>query len=887
MRTSSRTRFLSFASLAYIVSGAVRLCACVAFSMAVMGSGGEARAQLKPYEWVDIRIQSYHDQNNTDLASAVLLDVVAMNDRGDICGTYSLSGTKAFVYRMSEDRFYTLPLSSGSARVRDIDDNGTVVGWSTVSTTHTSRVWEYVEDGGIWDYEENTGFADSGEQLWSVTEDGLIVGNDMSGDTPQNGFIRKLSSSSYKLTLTVPSGYSTAAAQSIADSSAGGWVVAGYCGSGTSQKAVGWIGGASVTSVTVLSDSGGSYPWAGRKVSSQHAILGSKLDGSNHKYHLWEWNGSGWNSASDLSKSNPNDGSMVDFNEVFEFAQAKTMYYYNAADIRTAKVMDTDAWLTIPSYINSSSWRFYALDNRGVLAGKAQTTDTSPVQVLIIAVPRNDDNSTDGITIDDDAFAFSKPDYRDIYLSADSGSPNAFPVDDEPANWLLDKIYVPRPGLHAPGELTSAAVVGDLDDLFVVRNMTDTNEIDQFLSCEAACTATQNYLNEWGANDNSYTDRPKEIIYSIRSRITDDLGIEFPAELRPHIDWIPGPALQDEILADLADAARLYAPNIDYFQLGNEIYLGAGQYGFVDYDLPGGCSPSPYTGVFVDLPGCAVPQATADILDWIALQAEAVRVGACLGGRPARLIAPAVAYKFARKGINGNAAGDLDVEANRNAYAISELVELANDNNWICDFHMWFSDIDEMEDMATYLKQGGYDGNEWEDPTYIACLEFGAVPSQPDDDENNEDDHVDWWQGKSGALLLEAMTDEDGGNNPEASWADFVSAWLDEDNDASTGLANLPDSPDFIETGLDALETLDFRVACFAPVAQYGDLSEFWMSALRPTEHYPLETPEVMSEFAGRLETALENLDFDGMLTTPGWDPHPELCDVECPESCE
>ncbi len=814
--------------------------------------------------------------------------MVEVNETGWIIGTAGIDRdggsdvTTGWVYRMDRDQFYLLPtvVSGELHRVRGIDSSGRVVGWTRSSVSGTAHdfatIWEYDAVNDEYDVlTDSTRQQD--REYWGITLTGVyIVGSTVNGSSePSQAYVWNRTSSMSATPLDPAASLTKSAGMSIADRlsplTSGGWIASGFSSNDGYTTTVPTVWNYTGTGIA-LKSAVTSQQWAARRVGGGGEVIGWRYDAgyssSNpYRYYNWHYAGSGtWNSENDLSL-NYSDGNMIDANLAQEYIVGKTFHYYDTAGYLTPYGMGTADWISVPTYINSASWRYYGLNNRGWMVGKAQTTDSPAVQRIIIAMPRDDDNN-------------SLPDYRDIYASADPGTPGTFPVDDTPADWLLDKIYLTRPGLHAPGamnveidESMEISPLAELDHVYITRNMTDNTDIEQILTCGEQCAGTENFLNEWGCNENDHTDRPKEIIYTLRCVPSSLILAEFPAEDRPRIDYIPDVEDQEVILANIRALARKYTRNIDYLQIGNEIWTGNGEYAWADFASTG-CLTTYYQIFYSELPGCAVEEATTDVLVWIAAQSEAARVGAILGGRPTRLIAPAVGYKFARNSEGGDPEGSLSVDANRNAYAIKSLVELANALNMICDYHMWFTDVDEMAIVATWMAEGG-DSEQWDAPNMLACLEFGALPTNSG--------QGNWWIGQDGLDDATKLTnDNPSDNGPYDNWDELVTTWLTNDTNA-----NLPSSPDFVNDGIDDLTALGYRAVLWGPSRQFNDVDEFFMGAMWADQSDTPGDALILTQWEDRFEAAAD--DFDAALDPYGdpWDPHPDICDVECPEDCE
>lgn len=883
MRLSSRIHSLLSADLEHASSGAHRVCACLVFALTVLCGTRAGLAQLKPYEWVDIVIADY-------IEDATLLDVVAINDDNVIVGTASIdSVTKGWAYHMAEDAFYILPdadaneLASGEHRVKGIAPNGTIVGWVRYGGYDIATMWTW--GGSSYSVDTTSGHRISDAQYWGITDSGrYICGCTVSTgtSTPSTGKVWDKDSSMSATTLTPYNSVSISNGMSIvapSPISSTGWLAVGYSETSNGATIVATAWNNSSTPIAVAGAT--NQKWVARRVSASGKIAGWQYDATNYPtapwvYKEWDRSGGGWGSANSLS-CNYFDGDMTDWNDDDEFVTGKVFHYY-ISTTRYPNVLDTADWLTIPAAFDPASWRFYGLNNAGIMAGKAEI-DANGQQRLIIAVPRDDDND-------------ANPDYRDIYTA----SPDIDTDDD----WLIDKTNVIRPGLFAPGQLNSSSdeITGDIDGVYAVRSIIGTADIDRIFSNESgACDAFHNLLNEWGANENSYSARQHEIVVTMRSFLPEEFTLDEGLE-RADYDWIPDEG-HDEILQDIRDFMRTYARNIDYFQTGNEVFFGtAGQY-FINITYQDGMATLSYEDLIQAVPEAGLDEGVNQVLDWLYEMGEAARVGACLSGRPVRIIGPATPYGMAVLALDGDstATSHMEIpgqsgyvagesEANRAAYCVKQAVLWADDPdlnlNAITDVHFHFGDFAEATAVAEEFADPSAPSTMWPQPTYIAALEWSPNPLMETGEGNLLDN---WWQDQepiSGSALATLLTDNDGQNDPDEpdTWDELIADWLTYDS------AYLPTG--FVTDGFATVQNYGYRLVLYTPVFQgedeEADIRLYDMGAFIPNKRDGYGSGEQFGEspFVEMFENAVIANSIDDALNT-GWAPHPDPTEEDCP----
>jgi len=339
-----------------------------------------------------------------------------------------------------------------------------------------------------------------------------------------------------------------------------------------------------------------------------------------------------------------------------------------------------------------------------------------------------------------------KPDLREI-LQARLNSTEL----DENGNWLLDWAENDqgttgaenmRAGLHAPGfdgrNQASGTHLLLADNVQIVRHLITYDNADLITTEEAGsllkivtpgepglpnpsgdCTQCENFhsrMIEWGTWDgeSAYgTGQQREIVIAVRN----------PDDTQSKRDVIPFDSGQSTERTDKLNLLRAFAFRwahcIDYIQIGNESFEGTGAF----LDGPNGTQ-------IMDLHNSAFTDLLADAMEWIEDQAETVRVGSALAGRPLRLVTPGFPVGTVNVGADGDVDGPYgDNETgsqNKRARAINDTIVLGNDERMFFDIHLHYKRVAQAQDAIASLDDSqsawGQEGNL---PALRASLEFG------------------------------------------------------------------------------------------------------------------------------------------------------------------
>ena len=322
----------------------------------------------------------------------------------------------------------------------------------------------------------------------------------------------------------------------------------------------------------------------------------------------------------------------------------------------------------------------------------------------------------------------------------------------------------------------------------------------------SVCLDLHDAIHSWGARDGSAADR--EIVISLRTNSDD--------EATHAADVLPVDAAEhDEFLEDIQTFAYRFCRCVDYIQSGNESFAGNGVFGF---DING--VPTPIN----QLPASAVPQATADVLEWLAEQRAAALRGSALGGRPLRLFGPGLirtTVHNASYGGSGGGYGDPDgtlTGANRSAYFIREVLDSVNaEDNTYADMHLYYEEP-AGEDAGYDTALDGFFGASapWDAPNRIGSLECAPKTSEGWYDQNKDD-------------LKEYRLIEDLNLPPglPAFYNTYVEdVWRDAEHDPTgiTPPATFGFNGDFDFDGcLSEMQSRGFALVCYGIAFQFGD----------------------------------------------------------------
>ncbi len=359
------------------------------------------------------------------------------------------------------------------------------------------------------------------------------------------------------------------------------------------------------------------------------------------------------------------------------------------------------------------------------------------------------------------------------------------PIVDRNSNWLIDwaendqgevdAAQNMRCGLHAPGfngrNTTGGTSLLLVDNVQIVRHLMTyegvaepgsepidevspdrppgggTQENDEI--CDN-CEDFHQQLLDWGTwdgtGDPDSGGHQREIVLTVRN----------PDTTQTDKDVIPTGTDREEKLALLRQFAFRFAYCVDYIQVGNESFSGAGEY----LDDPDGTP-------FSELYGTAFTELLTDAKIWIIDQAEAVREGSALAGRPLRVIAPGFPLGIINKGADGElngGIGETDDPANRVAITVNDIIMLANENRMFFDLHMHYLNVLQAEQAMDSLTK---DDSPWytagNTPDLRMVLEFG-----PKGDPDNVDDWETVYRDEINLKYFKPTVDVN------RSWEDFI-----------------------------------------------------------------------------------------------------------------
>jgi len=817
-------------------SGSVSLSAAL-----MMASAAPARADDWAFEWIEIEPPSGY----------TLATVHDVNNLGHIlCRVRNTTDNYYYGAVFRDDVWHILDIDPSGAHdiwVTDINNEGTVVGYSGVNSDLKGRAWSWNAQNGAYDDGADLG---TKLQVWSINDFGEMAGFDVdnnevvgwlalwSGWTPLNPLENGDSTATFGLNqVGSPTTVVGLATEKIGQAPTVTWDVA--C-----------IGSVNPTKIDPNQSDQSQTPYV---INDNGWTVGSRVSGSSYAYILWRPDGQGgWGSAASLGTITGSNPKAVGLNNSNEVVAKKTLFYEDGEGALQSVLLTDIAGIPLGTGVgqySSSHLAFYAINDNGWIVGKTKryldATNTVDIVMLLVPFDRNND-------------ADQTPDYREII---------ADPELDTNLDWVLDTADLPRPGLHAPLAPLDTNLLKDVDNVHAVRMIFDHDGINGLLNCQELCDSVNLAINRWGHNINGYSDRQKELVATIRVQDPIDAGS----------DYLPDAQTQAAILADLREFAFRYARCIDYVQLGNEVFSGEdGAGGIKVYDFD--CGETTYSGWVNDIEGDCLPAACDAVIEWMQAQARAIREGSAMAGRPIQVISPATAYGALRLAIIGDSDGELEIGVNaenRAAFAFECIVEAANADDWIVDVHYHYFDIDESLAVSAAIPVGGaYES--WPAPNQVCALEYGPVPSNSVPSS--------WWTTAvhhqlTGRQRAERFFDENTSNNPYNTWDEFVEAWLEEDVEPSHP-GNLPEG--FLTDGFADLGSRGYRLICFADPNQTGgtyDPRTFDMSAMVPGKVKHQTPAPGLTIWAALFEAAATDL---AAAIGQSWQPHPDPCSFDC-----
>lgn len=798
-----------------------------------------ARGDDWAFQWLEV----------TPPSGSTLLTVHDVNNAGHILARFTTSGVgRGAVYR--EGAWHTLVVSESTHWnwVTDINNEGTVVGYSSTGGGASLK-------GRIWRWNDQTGTYDEGESLgdnlkiWSINDFEEMAGFDTAG----NEVVGWLGVWSGWTPLDPLEGGDSTAAAGINEVGSPTTVVGlsteKIGQAPTTTWAVAWINSVTPAKIDAGQTDQSDTPFI---INDDGWIVGARGSGSPFTYLLWRPDGQGgWNGVESLGVTGGNQKA-VGLNQHNEVIAKKTLFYEDAQGVLKSVSLTSISAIPLGTSIgqyNSTNMAFSAISDNGWIVGKAgrYVDSQTQVQTVLLLVPYDRNNE-------------GTPDYREIIVD-----PNL----DLDEDWVLDWATEMRVGLHAPTSTTIAAAITNAQ---IIRKMRKHIGIyDAVFQNASTCEGQALDASRWGHNLDSWSDRPKEIITTIRSiHLPDSSGVT--DTIPPLSNPGEGEITQAQTLAALECFASRFAECIDYVQVGNEIWAGNGRYYVYNIEYGG---EEPYTGLISNAPNAAALEACLDaVFGWLGEQVNALRRGSALAGRPLQIIGPATGIRTLIAGIGGNVQfsgtyGDGGEDnPDKAAYFIKRLIEFCNAYDIPVDAHYHYFDYDVFLDAVDGLANQGNEG--WAVPEKTVCLEYGPTPS-------TYGEGFWWTEGRAEQTAL--FYDNDPETHPEGidNWADWLDEWQ-----LTDGLWSPPE--DFIADGLYTLASVPYRVVCYSSPNQVTgpqeEATEFDFQAIYTDKVGPPQA-RIYTEWRAMFQNAAADF-----LITP-WNPHPNACpSTPCPP-CE
>ncbi len=386
-----------------------------------------------------------------------------------------------------------------------------------------------------------------------------------------------------------------------------------------------------------------------------------------------------------------------------------------------------------------------------------------------------------------------EPDYREIL----EGKREGYTDLDTNSNWLLDWAENisgagMRTGLHSPPYGNSPP--HQIDEAQIVRLMVFLQGPQQGPGLDGE--------EEFSIQD--ALDGPNGFCEGIKRWSRDNVDREIVVWLRSTLnrtgygwnqdnDVLPEDATQRaQILSDLHAFSHHYAHCIDYIQLGNEVFGGAGQYMFTDDELSN-CGTWSDFEEWGDLSNSCKAAASPLVLDWLDDLMWAALEGSALAGRPYRIVSPGMLGSHVRSGYGNSSTVAFQV--------IDGVSEWANDRQMFFDVHMHYESYSQFLETAQKISDNFAGSPGWEVPERLVVLEWGPTASDAWVSANNGD------YGK--------FREESGCEDPPSyeDWEEFVAAWKAE-------LGGPWEGDFYITTSLDDLADYGFHFVCYGPTGQ-------------------------------------------------------------------
>jgi len=381
----------------------------------------------------------------------------------------------------------------------------------------------------------------------------------------------------------------------------------------------------------------------------------------------------------------------------------------------------------------------------------------------------------------------------------------------------------PRGGYHPdPPE--------DEDELYFIDYMANASSQDE---CEMCINFSQKVI-EWGtgsARPGELEGEQCEILVRVHSLMGNSAAFENNEALP---DDTGDPDAREEDLEDLQTFAYRFAHCIDYLQLGNESFGGAGGYMFRANEISGNCTWTGAPKEFNDLDSLGdgkLCQARAVdlVLDWQDEMMWAALRGSALAGRPLRMVTTGLLGLHVR---NGYDAGNYDPPINHSGYTgfyvTDHVTEWANANQMYTDLHVHYTTVAQaFETIQKLVDTYDGDGSPWEVPDYKIAGEVGTTADFGEDG---------WWGEPNPNLPgISNLTSHaryfSGTSDPPELWENFINRWKSSSDfwQPSEGVTGFG-----VTEVLDELMGSEFSAVCWTCL-QFGTApnSKFFVEALR------------------------------------------------------
>ncbi len=312
------------------------------------------------------------------------------------------------------------------------------------------------------------------------------------------------------------------------------------------------------------------------------------------------------------------------------------------------------------------------------------------------------------------------------------------------------------------------------------------------------------------------------------------------------------------------DSCR-FARCIDYIQMGNEVFGGAGGYKFRNSDIT--CTITDGS-TFDELPDDTCREEAADkVLEWIEAQMLAAREGSAMAGRPIRMIGPGIPSGPVRGGYENDGPG---------RYITTETINLCNRHNMYFSMHVHYQTVAQAQESIEKLTDSGnWTNAPWDVPEFKVATEWGPQADFTTDQ---------WWLVDQNANTIAYQRFFFGSTDPGESWDSFVGRW--EDDSQSFG-DETQEFPGFrFDDVLDYFDVAGFTAVCYGPSLQHspGDNPNipdaFNVAGLCTNHVRPVLEEPYFSSLRTRYQNAVSN---GGFVITP-FDPHEEA--VSTSETC-